>query len=125
MKPSTVDTLRAWLLVASLCATLIDAVVLVALGCLGIPERAFESAPFRVGVVAAVALTLVAIRALARAAFAAAVASRHATVSDSPCQIVSISADCPFRLLVLFHVRTQRERLAPSRANPPAAARTP
>jgi len=125
MKPSTVDMLRAWLLVASLSATLIDAVVLIALGCFGMPERAFESASFRWGVVAAVALTLAMMRMLARLAFDAAIAGRHATVSDSACQIVSISADCPFRLLVLFHVRTHRDRLVPSRTSTTAAARIP
>lgn len=49
MKPSTVDMLRAWLLLASLVATFIDAVVLVAIGVFGVPERVFETATFRIG----------------------------------------------------------------------------
>lgn len=112
MKPSTVDTLRAWLFVASLAATAIDAVVLVALEIFGVPERVFETAPFRVGVLIVIALTLVVTRHLAQSAFRSAVASRHAIVRDTPCQTVSLTADCPLRLLVVFHVRLSRARLA-------------
>jgi len=112
MKPSTVEMLRAWLLAASLAASFIDAVVIFSLGVLGVPERLFESAPFRVGVLAAIALTLVVMRNLARFAFRSAVASRHVIVSDTPCQSVSLTADCPLRLLVIFHLRLSRERLA-------------
>lgn len=112
MKPSTVEMLRAYLLVVSLAATFIDAVVLVALGVFGIPERVFEAAPFRIGVLIAIALTLVVTRIFARSAFRTALASRHAIVRDTPCQTVSVSADCPLRLLVIFHLRLNRARLA-------------
>jgi len=110
MKPSTVEMLRACLLVVSLAATLIEAVVLVALGVFDVPARVFEAAPFRVGVLVVVALTLVVVRKLARAAFRAALSNRHAIVSDAGCQTVCVSADCPLRLLVIFHLRLNRAR---------------
>lgn len=103
--------LRAWLLVASLAATFIDAVALVAAGVFGVPERVFEAAPFRLGALAAIALTLVVTRNLARSAFLSAIATRHAVVSDTACQTISLSADCPLRLLVVFYLRLNRGRL--------------
>ena len=112
MKPSTVEMLRGYLMMASLAATAIDAVVLLAVGVLGVPERAFEAAPFRVGVLVVVALAVFVMRGLARSAFRSAVANHHAIVRDTPCQTVSISADCPFRLLVVFHLRLNRARVA-------------
>ena len=112
MKPSTVEMLRAYLLVVALAATVTDAFVLVALGVFGVPEHLFEAAPFRIGVLIAIALTLVVTRNFVRSAFRAALASRHAVVRDTACQTVSVSADCPFRLLVIFHLRLNRARLA-------------
>lgn len=111
MKSSTVEMLRAHLLVASLSATFIDAAVLVACA-LGVPERVFESALFRGGVLAAIGLALVVTRSLARLAFRSAVAGRYAIVSDTPCKTVSLSADCPLRLFVIFHLRLNCDRLA-------------
>ncbi|PXW14564.1 hypothetical protein [Paraburkholderia caballeronis] len=111
MKPSTVEMLRAYLLVASLAATFIDAVVIVALCVFDVPEHVFQSFPFRIGVLIAVAVTLVVARNVAGFAFRSAVESRHAVVSDAPCRTVSVSADCPRRVLVIFHVRLNRRRL--------------
>jgi hypothetical protein len=114
MKPSTVDMLRAWLLIASLAATFIDAVVLFSFGLLGVPERMFETRAFHLGVLAVVVLTVIVTRVLARSAYRTALASRHAIISDTPCQTVSVSADCPLRLLVIFHLRLNRAQLASS-----------
>jgi hypothetical protein len=114
MKPSTVDAMRAWLVVASLAATFIDAVVLVALGVFDVPERVFESAPFRIGVAIAIVLTLFVTRRAARYAFRSAVASQHAIVCDTLGPTVFLSADCPLRLLVVFHLRLTRARVVPA-----------
>ncbi|HEY1611861.1 MAG TPA: hypothetical protein VGG24_21550 [Paraburkholderia sp.] len=104
--------LRAWLLAASLAATVVDLAVIAAVGVFGVPERVFEATPFRVGVLVVIVLALVVIRTVARFAFRSAVATQHAIVRETPCQTVSISADCPLRLLVVFHLRLKRARLA-------------
>lgn len=112
MKASTVHMLRAWLIAASLAACAIDAAAIVALSAFHLPERVFESGPFRAGVVVAIALALVATRRLGQSAFRSALASRHAIVRDTPCQTVWLAADCPLRLFVVFHLSVNRARLA-------------
>lgn len=68
MKPSTVVQVRASLRLAALAATLIQAVVFIAVSIVGIPEKVFESAAFRIGVVVAVGVTLLLARFVPRLA---------------------------------------------------------
>ncbi|MEM5398688.1 hypothetical protein [Paraburkholderia unamae] len=67
MKPPT-DRLQAYLFVASLSAILIQVAVFISILLLHVPERAFESSPFRVAVVAAIVCVLLVVRRQARRA---------------------------------------------------------
>ncbi|MEX3960952.1 hypothetical protein AB4Y42_01855 [Paraburkholderia sp. EG286B] len=67
MKPPT-DRLHAYLFVASLSAILIQVAVFISILLLHVPERAFESSPFRVAVVAAIVCALLVVRRQARRA---------------------------------------------------------
>ncbi|MCP3716024.1 MULTISPECIES: hypothetical protein [Paraburkholderia] len=67
MKPPT-DRLHAYLFVASLSAILIQVAVFISILLLHVPERAFESSPFRVAVVAAIGCVLLVVRRQARRA---------------------------------------------------------
>lgn len=57
MKPPT-DRLHAYLFVASLSAIVIQVAVVISILLLHVPERAFESSPFRVAVLAAIGCVL-------------------------------------------------------------------
>ncbi|WP_395062953.1 hypothetical protein [Paraburkholderia silvatlantica] len=67
MKPPT-DRLHAYLFVASLSAILIQVAVFISILLLHVPERAFESSPFRAAVVAAIVCVLLVVRRQARRA---------------------------------------------------------
>ncbi|WP_233886018.1 hypothetical protein [Paraburkholderia flagellata] len=67
MKPPT-DRLHAYLFVASLSAILIQVAVFISILLLHVPERAFESSPFRVAVLAAIGCVLLVVRWQARRA---------------------------------------------------------
>ncbi|CAD6531560.1 hypothetical protein LMG27952_02595 [Paraburkholderia hiiakae] len=60
MKPPT-DRLHAYLFVASLSAIVIQVAVVISILLLHVPERAFESSPFRVAVLAAIGCVLLAV----------------------------------------------------------------
>lgn len=65
MKPPT-DRLHAYLFVASLSAILIQVAVFISILLLHVPERAFESSPFRVAVLAAIVCVVLAVRFFVR-----------------------------------------------------------
>ena len=131
MKSTTIRMLRAYLLVASLGAACIDAGVVVAILVFDVPERVFTSADFRIAMAGSLLLLMLAMRSAASQAYRAALASRHATVDRMdghegrdgrdggggrdgrpPRTKVALRDDCPHRLLVLFHIRIHRQRLA-------------
>ncbi|AJC20951.1 hypothetical protein [Pandoraea pulmonicola] len=112
MKSSTIRMLRAYLLVASLGAVCIDACVVIAMLVFDIPERVFTSGDFRIAMAASLLLLVFAARSVAECAFHAALASRHATVDGAHGRRkVALRADCPYRPLVLLHVRIHRQGL--------------
>ncbi|MCP3724221.1 hypothetical protein M3I53_13945 [Paraburkholderia sp. CNPSo 3272] len=67
MKPPT-DRLHAYLFVASLSAIVIQVAVFISILLLHVPERAFESSPFRLAVVAAIGFAVLAVRRQAQRA---------------------------------------------------------
>ncbi|VVE60951.1 hypothetical protein PAN31117_00415 [Pandoraea anapnoica] len=119
MKSTTIQMLRAYLIVASLGAMCIDVCVVIAMLVFDVPERVFTSADFRIAMAASLLLLLLAARSLASAAFRAALASRHAMFdgverANGPrgTGSVALRDDCPHRLLVLLHIRIHRQQLA-------------
>ncbi|MFP6560809.1 hypothetical protein WJ542_21280 [Paraburkholderia sp. B3] len=113
MNSSTIDQWRAHLLVASLAATLIQAIVLASMLVLAAPETFFTSTAFRLGVggmvIAAVFLT----RRVAGSAFRSALASNHVWLGGERHCTVSLSSDCPRRALVVLYVRLNRRTFDP------------
>jgi hypothetical protein len=108
MKPSTIDMLRAYLITASLAATLMEAVALLALFPFGMSEEAFQSTPFRLVACASIVGAVMLIRQLARVAYRSAVANHYATFRGSHAQEVALSPGCPGRRLVILHLRFNR-----------------
>ncbi|MBN4664486.1 hypothetical protein HUS70_00475 [Pandoraea nosoerga] len=112
MKSSTIRMLRAYLLVASLGAVCIDACVVIAMLVFDIPARVFTSGDFRIAMAASLLLLVLAARSAAQCAFNAALASRHARVDGARGNgEVALRDDCPYRPLVLLHVRIHRQGL--------------
>ena len=68
MKPTTFARLRADLLVIALTTMFIQAVAFVAIVVLRVPEISFETPGFRLGVIAIVAATVLAVRWIERRA---------------------------------------------------------
>ncbi|WP_322015695.1 hypothetical protein [Paraburkholderia sp. J12] len=114
MKPPLIEQLRTYLQLAALSAILIQAVVFIAILVLQVPQAVFTSAPFRVGAAVAVALSVYAMRGLARDAFRDALASRHARLVGWQRRTVALGPECPRRLLVLLHVRLNRHTFDPA-----------
>jgi hypothetical protein len=113
LKAATVDMLRAYLLTASLAATLMEFVILVAIVVFGYSQETFESTTFRLTVMLILLAAVLAIRQIAGATFRSAVAQRYATFSGVSsktvtAQTVTISPTCPGRPLVVLHLRLSR-----------------
>ena len=113
MKSSIIEQCRAWLFLASLSATLIQAVVFIAIVVLRVPQDVFTSPLFRIGVALAIAAAVFVMRRLARNAFRNALASGHARLVGWQRRAVALSAHCPRRSLVLLHVRLNRQTFDP------------
>jgi len=129
LKAATVDMLRAYLLTASLAATLMEFVILVAIVVFGCSQETFESTGFRLTIMLVLLAAVLAIRQIAGATFRSAVAHRYATFSavssetytaqtvaqtragtraGTRAQTVTISPTCPARPLVVLHLRLSR-----------------
>jgi len=121
LKAATIDMLRAYLLMASLAATLMELVVLVAIVVFGCSEGTFESTTFRVTVMLILLAAVLATRQIAGATFRWAVVHRYATFSGAVSETVTaqtvtpaapatvtISPTCPRRPLVVLHLRLNR-----------------
>jgi hypothetical protein len=114
MKPPLIEQLRAYLQLAALSAILIQAVVFIAIVVLQVPQAVFTSALFRIGAALAIAVSVYAMRGLARDAFRDALASRHARLVGWQRRTVALGPECPRRLLVLLHVRLNRHTFDPA-----------
>jgi hypothetical protein len=104
MQRKSVDKIRAYLMTASLTSAGLDAIYLFAYVCLGIPEKTLVGAKATIGNLAIVIGVLMLTRFAARLAFEMAL-QRHAVVGDSASGPVRVDASCPWRLLVLLHLR--------------------
>jgi hypothetical protein len=105
MSPSTIRQLRAHLVLASLAAALIQVLVLIAMLVFRVPARIFMVPSLRLGMLAAIVCIVLFIRGRSRAAFMSAVASGHVIVNGWQRGVISISPQCPRRLLVVFYLR--------------------
>lgn len=114
MKPTIIEQYRAYLYLAGLAATLIQAAVFIAILVFRVPQDVFATPAFRVGVVAVIAGVTWVLRHLARTAFRDALASRHACLVGWERRTVALSAQCPRRPLVLLHVRLNRHAFDPA-----------
>jgi hypothetical protein len=103
--PETVRALRAHLIVASAAAMLIQLVAFTAIFVAGVPEHFFETAIFRLAGVVLILSIVAATRYFARSAFVAAIGRNDVTFLDAQRRLVSVSATCPQRQLVVLHAR--------------------
>ncbi|WP_158903760.1 hypothetical protein [Burkholderia sp. L27(2015)] len=117
LKAATVDMLRAYLLTASLAATLVEFVILVAIVVFGCSQETFESTGFRLTVMLILLVAVLVTRQIAGATFRSAVAHHYATFSgvssetvtpQTATQTVTLSPTCPRRPLVVLHLRLSR-----------------
>lgn len=111
MNLPTVDQWRAHLLVASLAAILIQAIVLGSMLLLDVPVAFFTSTVFRLGVMAAVVASVFLTRRIAGSAFRSALAGNHVWLGGKRHCTVSLSSHCPRRALVVLYVRLNRKDL--------------
>jgi len=114
MNSSTIERWRAYRVVASFAAAAIQVAAFFALLVLRVPQDFFTSPLFHLGVVAIVACSATVARWLAQQAFRDALASRHARLVGGRQRTVALSAQCSRRLLVLPHVRFDRQSLDPA-----------
>jgi hypothetical protein len=109
MKPSTLDMLRAYLMTASLAATLIIVLVLLSHVLLGIAEITFQSTIFRLSAGATIICLVLATKFTARRAFETALVSRQILFDDSGSGGVGLARECRKRELVILHLRLSRK----------------
>lgn len=102
MKPVTTDMLRAHLMAASLTAMGTEALALLALLVLRVPQQVFISTGFQALALALIVSGVIVMRHFAQAAFELAIQGQYATSADRP---VLIGADCPRRWFVVLHLR--------------------
>jgi 4-amino-4-deoxy-L-arabinose transferase-like glycosyltransferase len=114
MNPSTIERWRAYLLVASFAAAVIQVAAIFAILVLRVPQDDFASPLFRMSVIALVACSVAVVRQLAQLAFRDALASRHVRLVGGRQRAVALSAHCPRKILVILHVRFNRQTLDPA-----------
>jgi hypothetical protein len=114
MQPTIIEQCRAYLYLAALAATLIQAVVFIAILVLRVPQDVFATPAFRIAALTAIAGITWVLRHLASEAFRDALASRHAHLVGWERRTVALSAQCPRRPLVLLHVRLNRHTFDPA-----------
>lgn len=103
--PETVRAFRAHLIAASVAAMSIQLVALATIFLAGVPEHLFETTMFRLSAAALVLGMVGAIRCVAWIAFVAAIGRNDAKFLDARHSLVSVSATCPRRHLVILHAR--------------------
>jgi hypothetical protein len=101
--PATVRAFRAHLMVASAAAILIQLVALTAIFVAGVPERFFGTAIFRLAALVLILGMVGAIRYFARSTFVSAIGRNDVISLDTQSRLVSVSASCPQRRLVMLH----------------------
>ncbi|MFM0125816.1 hypothetical protein P0D73_44550 [Paraburkholderia sp. RL18-101-BIB-B] len=103
--PETIRAFRAHLIVASAAAISIQLVALTAIFVAGVPVHFFGTGIFRL-TAAVLILSIVAVaRYVARSAFMAAIDRNEVTFLGAQRRLVSVSATCPRRQLVILHAR--------------------
>ncbi|WP_459707003.1 hypothetical protein [Paraburkholderia sp. 2C] len=105
MRSSTIEQLRSHLVLASLAAAMIQVLVLIAMLVFHVPARIFMLPSFRLGMLAALVCIVLFIYGRSRSAFRSAVASGHVSVYGWRRRTVSMSPQCPRRLLVVFYLK--------------------
>lgn len=101
----TVRAFRAHLIAACVAAMSIQLVALTTIFFAGVPENLFETNMFRLSAAALVLSVVGAIRCVAWIAFVAAIGRNDVTFLDARHLLVSVSATCPRRQLVILHTR--------------------
>ena len=98
------ESIRAHLMVASIAATVIDAIVLLLIDLFNISESVFETAAFRLLVISGISIALVTTRGFLLVTYRSAL--RQSNVSThSPHDGVHVSGACRLRPLVMLHLR--------------------
>ncbi len=110
METSSVNQLRANLVVTSFAASLVQVAVLLSILVLRVPERVFLSDTFRYTALAIVAAFVVAVHVCARAAFRAALDGGDITMWGGTLGAVVLSSACRRPLLVALHLRFNSRR---------------
>jgi hypothetical protein len=95
MKPTIIEQCRAYLCFAGLSAAFIQAVVLISIFVLRVPQDVFTTPAFHIGVVPAIAGLTWILRHLARGAFRDTLSSGPAHLTDWESRTVTLSAPCP------------------------------
>ncbi|MFM0732669.1 hypothetical protein PQQ52_19500 [Paraburkholderia sediminicola] len=103
--PETVRAFRAHLIAACAAAMSIQLIALTAIVVFGVPEHFFETAIFRLSAAALILSIVGAVRYVAWDAFVSAVGRNDVIFHDARHRVVSVSATCPQRQLVILHAR--------------------
>jgi hypothetical protein len=103
MKRTTVEMLRAYLMAASLCAACIEVGIAFA-HLFGVADQTFQKPSFRLAGLACIAACVATMRGVAQLAFDQA-QKRHYATRAAPCGFVRVSTRCPWRALVVLHLR--------------------
>ncbi|WP_070108549.1 hypothetical protein [Burkholderia plantarii] len=106
----TIEAWRAYLLIAALAAFGAQALVLLSMGVLHVPQRDFTTPTFRCATLAYLVVAVAAVRAGAHFAFRAGIGRGHVLVEPAPGGTVQVSPRCPLRALVLLYIRLHRDR---------------
>jgi hypothetical protein len=105
MKAVTVDMLRANLMAASVTAIGAEAIAFLALVMTPVSQQTLSSRPFRLLAIATIIIGVIVIRRVARVAFDLAIARHHVTPYMSNSWPMLVLTDCPWRWLVILHLR--------------------
>jgi hypothetical protein len=108
-EPATIDMLRAYLMIASLAATLLIAPVLLSHFLFAVPENAFQSMSFRSSAASMVLLVGLATKLMARRAFHIAVVKHHVKFDGAASQHIILTRGCRHLDLVILHLRLTRQ----------------
>ncbi|MBI0330486.1 hypothetical protein [Burkholderia plantarii] len=106
----TIEAWRTYLLIVALAAFGAQALVLLSIGVLHVPQSDFTTLTFRCVTLAYLVVAVAAVRAGARFAFRAGIGRGQVRVEPAPGGTVQVSRHCPLRLLVLLHIRLHRDR---------------
>lgn len=116
MKRAVVDQCRAYLLVASLAAVLLQVAVLAAVLVFDVPQALFTTSVFRLCVMVWVVAAVIVTRKLSGSAYRTAVAGSHISIDSKLKGAVALSSGCPRRALVVLYLRLNPGKLASATA---------